>query len=275
MTADQTPSELATIKRAHAAARLPNFLDRGFVVSRLNGEAKHQGDSLLFSGLAMYALTREEGQPIADAMLKMLEDLDGGVYRHPDLKDAEPSLDGLLGLYRGIIKRINFYGEAATWAKYMVHHNSRVAASLPAEFNLVADTLAFKLGLREEPDMRRLHTLAVEVTEWARIVIGAKRACYRVHLGLLALQNMEEMGYPVRDDDRAAFAAVTQGAKLVTVDNYAGRPGLEDFLTNFAYNTWQFFPQRCPSWEKNDGDGMEHPAVDFLVGYSDLYGEPQ
>lgn len=252
--------------------RFPEFLDRGFVVSLYQGTKIHQGDSLLFSGLALYALDCKNGQPIADALMAMLDSLDGGVYRHPDLPEKEPSLDGLLGMYRGITKRINMCGETDQWAKVMTHHNARMAAALPAEFNLVADALGHRLGLNGEPDARRRETLAAEIVAWTELVKARKAACYRVHLGLLALQTMDDLGFPIPAGSRGQFAAATDGLQMPTIDHYSGRDGLEAFLQDFKYNDWQFALQRCEKWEPRDGFDQQHPGVDYLVGYADLFG---
>lgn len=269
-----SPNEAHAARALEITERLPGFLDRGFVVSLYEGLTMHQGDSLLFSGLALYALSCEDGKPIADGLEKMLKDLDGGAYRHPDQPDREVSLDGLLGLYRGLAKRVAC-GEKDRWAAVMKNHRARVAASLPAEFNLVAETLGYKLGLNAEPDMQRLHSLAVEVTTWSRLVIAGHRACYRIHLGTLALQTMEDMGYKVRDADRAEFAQVTNGIDMPTIDAFAGREALPAYLDHFTASEWQYRHQRCPKWEDPDGAGMQHPGIDYLVGFADLYGSPQ
>lgn len=270
----KTPPDNMRAKYAEVVERLPRFLDRGFVDSIFEGQNQHQGDSLLFSGLALYALDCQSGQPIADAFAKMMEERDGGVYRHPDLPDKEASLDGLLGLYRGITKRINQCGETGLWARVMKNHRARMAASLPAEFNLVSDTLSYRLGLSDKPDPRRLGLLSKEVASWATLVKRARGACYRIHLGLISLQTLDALGTPISDEDRGLFAEATKDTDMPAVDEYGGRPALEEFLQNFEYNRWQYRHQRCSIWETNDGYGMEHPAIDFLVGYADLYGSP-
>lgn len=268
------PEATHKVRYDEVVARLPDFLDKGFVVSKQDGTSQHQGDSLLFSGLALYALDCTSGQPIADAFMKMLKDLDGGVYRHPDLPEKEPSLDGLLGMYRGIIKRIGCDG-VEPWAAVMKNHTARMAASLPAEFNLVADTLAYKLGLSGIPDQRRAKNLALEVATWAFLVKTSKTACYRVHLGLLSLQALDDMGMGVGDESRGHFAESTKGLGMPTTDHFSGRDGLKEWLENFQYNEWQFRHQRCGLWEIPDGASMDHPAVDYLVGYADLFGAPK
>lgn len=273
MPTTQVPEYDHSNKYHNVSTRLPDFLDRGFVVSKdPSGNLIHQGDSLLFSGLALYALDCYSGDPIANAFEKMLTDLDGGAYRHPDLAERELSLDGLLGFYRGISKRVFNCGEKDRWAEAMKNHRARVASALPAEFNYVGDMLSYKLGLSDKPDSKRVKTLAFEITQWANLVKLSKSACYRIHLGLLVMQILDQLGEPVSDEDRGAFAAAVKGTDMPAVEEYSGRPALDAYLTNFKYNEYQYRHQRCGTLEGPDGLGQDHPGVDFLVGYADLYG---
>ncbi len=256
-------------------ARFPRFLDRGFVVSINQGDFAHQGDSLLFSGLSLYALSCKDGQPIADAFVKMLTDLDGGAYRHPDLATQEVSLDGLLGMYRGIAKRVLFCGEKDLWAPLMRNHRARMAAELPAEFSYIPEVLSSVLGLNDMPDARRRDTLAAEISTWAALVKASKSACYRIHLGLIGLQTLDFLGSGISDKQRGDFAEATNGTGMPTTEHFSGRSGLGEFLDGFEYNKWEYNFQRCEKWESPDGAGMDHPAVDYLVGYADLYGSPK
>lgn len=256
--------------------RLPDFLDRGFVVSLHGDEKLHHGDSLFFSGLALYALDCKSGQPIADAIAKMLKDTDGGAYRHPDQASREISMDGLLTMYRGINKRIMHCGEKDFWAPLMKKTRARIAASMPAQFNLISAMMDYILGFADVPDLRRMDYLSVEVAGWAALVKYRKAAAYRIHLGLLALQTMEEMGVEISDRQRERFAAATTGTSLPTTDQFSGRGGLGSWLDSFKFDEWQYRHQREPSWERNDGDGQRHPGIDYLVGYADLYkGSPK
>ncbi len=258
-------------KRVEVISRLPEFYDAGFVVSKSSDGFQHQGDGLFFSGLALYALDCADGQPIANAFAEMFRAKDGGAYRHPSQADREVSLDGLLALFRGINKRIDKCGERDFWAPLMAKTRAAVSASMPAEFNLISAMMAYKLGLSDVPDLRRMDLLGLEVVTWANLVRNRQAACYRIHLGLLALQTMEEMGAEISDKTRAAFADATNGLEMRTSDHFSGRSGLGDWLSGFSYDAWQYAHQRCPIWEKNDSEGMQHPAVDYLVGYSDFY----
>lgn len=258
-------------KRAATVSRLPRFLDRGFVISWQNGGMLHQGDSLLFSGLALYSLNCQEGQPIADGFAEMLKSRDGGAYRHPDQADKEVSLDGLLGMFRGINKRVKVCGEKDLWAGLMRNTRARIAASMPAEFNLVSAMMAYTLGLSDVPDLRRMETLSIEIAAWAKLVRTRKAAAYRIHLGLLALQTMEEMGAEISDKQRDRFAESTDGLQMATTDHFCKRSGLVSWLNGFKYDVWQYQFQRSPVWEAPDGYGQEHPGIDYLVGYADLY----
>ncbi len=271
-----TPTTELTAMYHEVSERLGGyFLDRGFVVSRTtDGAREGKGDSLLFTGLALYALDCKAGVPLADGLAKMFEVTEGGAYRHPDLASEEVSLDGLLGLYRGIHKRVAHCGEKDLWAPLMRNHRVKMAGNLPAEFNLVAAMLGYKLGLNDVPDLRRVENLALEVNAWAVLVKARKAACYRIHLGLLSLQAMVEMGVPISDKARGTFAEITNGLGMPTIDHFSGRSGLEDWLHGFQYNIYEYRHQRCQAWEQPDGGDLLRPGVDFLVGYADLYGSP-
>lgn len=265
--------EILKNKYQEVVARLPQYLDLGFVVSKdANGAFDCQGDSLLFSGMALYALSQKDGQPIADALVKMLQDCNGGAYRHPDFEHKDVPLDGLLGLYRGLTKRVNLCGEKDLWAPLMKNHKARVQSSLPLDFALVCDMLLYKLGISEKPNMKRAAGLIDQIAGWTANTIARRASCYRIHLGLVALQTLEALGEPLPLD---GFREMTGCLKMPAIDHYVGRPGLYDWLHGFKYDVWQYAHQRCPIWEVPDALGMSHPGIDYLVGFADLYGSPK
>lgn len=260
------------MNRADLVQRLPRFLDRGFVVSLGSGIPRNQGDSLFFSGLALYALDIDEGQPIADALVKMLTDLDGGTYRHPDRKD-EVSLDGLLGMYRGIAKRIRYFDEGDLWRPLLAKHQHKT--SLPGAYSLIPDTIYWQLGLGQEPCPERFKNLIKEAVNWTERTRQARLSAYRIHLNLLALQTMSELSAIPSMDLLEHFSIATNGLEMRTIDHFLGRPGLLAYLDSFVYNQWQYAHQRCVLWETPDGASEEHPGLDYLVGWADYYGSPK
>lgn len=263
-----------------ASARMAGFLDRGYVISRNStGSADAQGDSLIFSGLALYGLPCTEGLPIAGAVEEMILALHGGLWRHPDLPD-QISMDGALGLYRGISKRITECDEQARWAELMTLHkefmeangdklNPKADTTLPPQFTVVRDGLFARLGLAGSPSANRQAALEAEIVSWAVATAQTKSACYRINLGLISLETEEENGQTISQTARNTFCSVTNGLSLIEPDFWCGRGAMQAFLDGFSYNKWQYRFQRCPGWESPDAGSDTEPAVDYLVGYKD------
>lgn len=257
--------------------------DKGFIVSRGTGEtAEDVGDALIWTGLGAYALDCPLGAVLSDSLRYMIMELGGGIYRHPTLKD-NASLDGALGLFRGIAKRITLCNEAEVWKNPLAklqnferltagRLNPVDSAVLPAEFDYVRDLLLAKLQLAGEPPVDRLRALEQELTAWALAVKETKSACYRANLGLITLQTVEELGGSISKAGRDGFCDVTDGLNLATIDQWCGRIGpLEDFLNSFQYDTWVYRHQRCLGWEHPDANGTKTPGLDRLVAFRQLY----
>ncbi len=209
----------------------------------------------------------------------MLEETGGKIYRHPTIKD-QASMDGALGLYYGIARRVARCGDSWSaplqaspdfWKNPL---NSPSGANLPAEFTYVRDLLGFKMGALPEPKPVRKGLLEAQIAAWAAGVSGSQAACYRVHLGLLGLQTIEALGGSVSDNGRNAFCSVTKGMGLRTVDLWCGRTDLRDWITNFEYDKWEFSHQRCNAWETPDGNGLITPGLDLIVAIRAAYQLP-
>ncbi len=278
-----TPTQVVTFDMA--ADRLARFYDAGFVVTRdAAGTALNQGDALIWTGEAVYALDCARGAAPAAALAQMVTDTGGAIYRHPSLP-ANVSLDGAIGFYRGVAKRALVCGDAATWAPliaehvaYMADHggllNAGDVAGLPAGFTYLRDKLAWRLGVGDEPSAAAQAKMETAAAAWAVADIAAKAACYRSHLALNTFQIIEELGGTVSPAARNTFCAATKTANLATSDHWCGRDGLDQWLTAFKWNVYQYAHQRCPGWESPDAKG-EEPAVDELVGWADLHGTPK
>jgi hypothetical protein len=282
---------------AQAATRLVrDFVDEGgWVVSRHVGSnaAAHEGDSLIWSGLALHALDCVYGRPISDGLLGAVNRLSGGIYRHPSIPD-DVSLDGAIGMWRGALKRATVCGDAS-WAdalsqqaRFMVVHDGQLNPSsrvvVPYPWNVLHEYVLHAVGvLKEAPSGDRKAMLEAAVVTWAAAVAASgrdegspaevkKAACFRVHLGLQTLKTLEDAGATVAQKTRDRFCSVTEEMKLPTVDHWCGRTGLLEFIEGFAYDTWEYRHQRCPGWEKPDADGLRTPGLDLLTAYADLYG---
>lgn len=262
------PREAEAALFDEAVNRLEAMSDGGWVVSR-NAEngPEHTGDSLIWTGMAMGDLDCTRGVAQQEALVTMVRETGGKMYRHPSLKD-QVSMDGAIGLYYGIARREHRCG--AYWAAVLeatpefwenpLHVDG---TEMPAEFTYVRDLLGFKLGFLPEPAVSRKGALEAEIAAWTLAVAATKAACYRVHLSLLGLQTIESLGGTISGNGRNAFCSLTKAMDLPTVDHWCGRPTA--FLAQFQYNAWEMRHQRCGAWETPDGGGLATPALDLIT----------
>lgn len=260
-------------------AKLPAFLKGGFVVSRWDsGAPEHEGDALLWTGLALGALPceSEEAKTLSVALRAMFADKDGGIYRHPDLADKPASLDGAIGLWWGLAERITRCGEADYWRDVIGNHLRWVkddGAVVPPYFDYVPELLCLESGwCGQEPARQALIGLQRAAVAWALAVKAKEAACYRVHLSFLSLDTVEKLGTRLDPAWRDAFCAATADMGLPTTDNFCGRGGLAAWVDNFEADKWEFRHQRCGAWEEPDGKpGLHTPGVDLLVALRAAY----
>lgn len=271
-------------KYAEAINRLPRFLSDGIWVVSLtpNGNITNEGDGLIFSGLAMAALPCDGiGRQVSEGLAKAITDSGGQLYRHPTLRD-KISLDGALGLYRGVLHRVLMCGDGSTWNipiklhyDYVKSHDYRMndasEALLEMEFDFILDALAARMGLREAPSTARSAILIAEVTEWARIVLAAKAGCYRVHLGYQVVRMLDELGFEPNKLQRSLFCGAATGGDLPLSDHYCGMGLLLQFIEQFKYNEWEYRHQRCGTFETPDAQGWETPGLDLILAIKEAY----
>lgn len=231
----------------------------GWVVSRTtDGQVRHTGDSLLWTGMALGTLTCSEGDTVEDALTAMLES--GKIYRHPNEQDRAVSLDGELGLLWGIAKRAERCPESKDhWARVIELYEPQ---NLGASFDVVLGAVRYRLGLDAAPGLARVDGLANLVAGWAALVVAKKAAGYRIHLGWLALGTVGNKG--------AAFCAATPGAGMDLINLFCGRGELFPWIDAFEYNRWEYHHQRA-KWESEDGNGLVTPGLDLLVALRETY----
>jgi hypothetical protein len=258
------------------------FTAGGFVVSRVNdGSVEHTGDSLIWTGMLFGSLPCDRAPKIGEGLRAMITELDGGLYRHPTLPD-EISQDGALGLYWGVAHHITRCpDQVPVWAATLAPHkalgnfelNRNSTAQIFPEFTYARDRLFAAVGIGEAPDSRRLATLAAEGTAAALDAKLRKRACFRVHLALLAMETAERLGDQVPGEARNRFCQAIDGMGMTTADHFCGRRGLAEWAAAFQPNVWEFAHQRCPGWESPDGrENLETPGVDLLVALTKAHG---
>jgi hypothetical protein len=266
------------------AERLKEFIDgSGFVVSRFNadGRPEHEGDSLIWSGVALASVPCAVAAPIASGLRDMVATLSGGVYRHPSLPQAI-SLDGAIGLYYGMADSMKRCGEDwGTAADSMEafaeatgdHLNPSGEVKLYPEFTFARDAVLAMAGARGKPHGSRLASLETQVIAWAKAAKVAKASCFRIHVGWLSLRAAELAGYSVTPAGKSLFCGLTDGLGLPTIDHWCGREGLLAYLDAFEFDQWEYRHQRCSAWETPDGrEGLKTPAIDRLAALRAQYG---
>jgi hypothetical protein len=267
-----------------AVQRLDRFIDRGFVVSlKADGTAEHQGDSLIWTGMALGSLPCGLGTKVAFGIRRMAAILQGGMWRHPDLVD-DVSMDGALGVYWGLARRIKRCGEADFWkgmieehVRYLDTHdvlklNPNSTASLVPGFDYLPRLLAHEADVGGEPSKDMLRSMQLSTIAWTVATKSQKAAAYRIHLSMIALQTVEELSVKLDPLLRSAFCSASKDTDMPTVDHFCGRGDLGGWISGFEYNAWEMRHQRAGAWETPDGKpGLETPAVDLLVALTTAY----
>jgi len=275
----QDPSQEVAAEFGAYQTRLVSMLDNGWVVSRdSDGSVAHAGDSLIWSGVALGTLDCDAGQPIEDALLAMLQETGGKMYRHPTLKD-EVSLDGAIGLYFGIARRVSRCPSSLEKWSVAVGLNAAFGddpmnangEKLPKDWDVLRDLLMVKLAQAPAPDQSRAGSLQTEVAVWAAGVNAKHASCYRVNLGWLTLQTLEELGADT-SRGRNEFCVAVRGMDIPLVRSYCGdTAAIPDYVASFKPDEWEFRHQRCTGWETPDGAPYKTPALDLLLAIREGY----
>lgn len=281
------PSDEA--RAAHYAESIrieDDFSVMGQVVSRDGQEPYHLGDSRLFTGLYLGSAPCDLGAAAEASLIANIDESAGFLTRFTPLPaeyvgGREASLDTALGVYWGAAFRAHRCGSSPALADAIRRHRDAVrgadgqvfpgAGVLTPEFSYVLDRVSHALAGTNDPDRVRLRVLETEVAAWASAVKARRAACFRAHLGFLALSAVEAAGDAISVIGRAAYCDATDGLDLPIVDHWCGRPGLVEYMKGFTFDTWEYRHQRCPAWEDADGNGLRTPGVDKTVADVMLY----
>lgn len=286
------PSEAALADYDQTVGALvTGFTQGGFgVVSRnASGDAEHLGEALIWGGTALWAIDCKRGAPISQAMAKMIMDHDGAMIRVEPLGEYEGgreiTLDGAIGAFLGISRRVADCGEADLWHEPMAKmlafqeandgrlHPNTPPRGLPGEFRYLRDLVAWSAGAADEPGDHRKEDLEKIVGGWALAVRMAhdsgkgSDACFRVNLGLDAILAIETHGKAISAIGRDEFCANTDRMDIPTVDHWCGRKSINGYLANYQPDLWEYRHQRCGAWESPDGAGNASPRLDKLMGF--------
>lgn len=267
-----------------SSAVLAHLDEHGFLVSRwlADDRPEHIGDSLIWTGMALGVLPCDKVEPVILGLGRMVEQLEGGLYRHPTLPD-KISLDGALGFYWGVARHLQRCPASQSALEYIVRAhqlfseprgrlNPDADLKLLPGFTYVRDLVVARVTGGAAPDGRRLSGLETQVAAWALAVQTSRSSCFRVHLGLLSLQAVEAAGGSISAQGRAGFCGATVGMDLPTVDHWCGRGDLPAWIASFKPNEWEYRHQRCGAWETPDGKpGLSTPGLDELVALTQVY----
>ena len=268
----------------------PRFVNsNGFVSSKWSdGSDEHEGEGILWSGVAMAFLPCHMGKGISKKMADLIVKNDGKVVRWLDDQGSlgeyadgrEITMDGTTGLYAGIAKRVVECGERSVWLKAMMAHKKWLddndgilypdTVKHPWPFNFVRDGIFWRLGLVNKPSGAKLRFMGVSATGWVTAVLASESAAFRVHLAWLHMWTADKLGFEVSRD---GFCYPAKKVGIPIVSSWCGSPGLNDeFMRSFEKNKWEYRHQRG-KWETPDGrNGLDTPGLDFIVSYHSKYG---
>jgi hypothetical protein len=268
----------------------------GVVSVKPDGTAEHEGEALIWGGTALWALPCDKGQEISRSMAQMVTDQGGAMIRVSPLGEyeggREVTLDGALGLFLGVSRRIRDCGEADLWREplrlilaFQEANGDRLHPNVPqdaahmmfGEFKAVRDQVAYKAGLGSEPAEDRIKNVAQLVASWAAAVLAAHEtgvgsdACYRVNLGLTSYLTLETSGRDVPGEARNQFCSLTKTMGIPTASHWCGEEPITSYLSSYVPDIWEFRHQRC-SWESPDGKDNKSPELDRLVAMVMAFG---
>lgn len=254
----------------------------GVVSLKPDGSPEHLGEALIWGGTALWVLGCDEGAALSAALARMVLDHEGAMIRVDPLGEYDDgrqvTLDGVLGAFLGIARRVMDCGEKELWraplsamTAFQQANDDRLHPDTPAkgmfaEFKYLRDLARWKAGGGGEPADNRQGDLEKMVGGWAFAVQVARKACYPVNLGLTSLLTIETLGESVSGAGRDQFCANTTGMDIPSVDHYCGRKPISDYLDDYQVDEYEYRFQRCGTWESPDGDGNTSPQLDRLVG---------
>lgn len=278
------PQDVITQKLVEANARVQGTNQQdGWVISRWqNGEIEHQGDSLLWTGVAAGSLDCGEAQPFLQALVWKINETGGYLERFDPLpqeyrdRHDEITLDGEIGAMYGVAK----YVERCGWnpelkdawrkhAEWVNAHGGQLhpdsGAKLVADLDFPWDLLAESAGVKREKGWDKTK-FEMAVTGWASGVVAAHEACYRIHLGFLSFLAADALGESPSSNARSSFCYITKNADIPLVDWWCGKLDPTNWLVGFEFDRWEYRHQRCGAWEAPDGkEGLQTPGLDFII----------
>lgn len=258
-----------------------DFQVGGYVVSRdAQGRLEHQGDSALWTAIAMASLPCEQGQAFEDALVGSLLREDGRFIRFDPLpagyRGNETSRDMEVGAIFGFAMRARQCPDRRpilkkAWKAHRAYvkrtgklsDGSKIHFFMTPGLDFVWDLVGHELDLNERPGKASMAAFESSVLLNVTTITKRRMACYPVHLDTLLLVTTARLGLPVTELTRREFCHQTRGMGLPLTEWYCGR-AYQSFLTDFQYNQYEYRHQRC-NRESPDGGTDQTPGVDFLI----------
>ncbi|MBF0312946.1 MAG: hypothetical protein HQK50_10055 [Oligoflexia bacterium] len=277
----------------HFISREQNF---SYIISRdKENNPIHQGDSLLWSSLAMGILPCEKGTEIQNSLAKSLQIRNGAFVRFEPLPgeyaDNSTSRDQETGVLFGLAMRMlrcpsHLPEIKSMWElhrKFIAEHGSLCASNhlncrITKGISFLMRQLSFRLGLEAvAPSGGDKAIFEAEMVASSMGVRIGNLTCYPIHLNTLQAITAEILDRPIKKRVYKQICNDSLEMNIPLVDWYCNRESSvsilnwvanfdnEDALNKPEYR-YEYRHQRCGKREHPDlKEGASSPGIDFLM----------
>lgn len=282
--------DLAPVQEGLAAAVPLRFVEGGYVAPRRGGAVDIEGDSLLWTGLAIGTLPCGAAAALVATLDRSTTARGGALLRYdldpdgpidPRLVGDENTRDGFIGAIFGLTSAARRCPELADTIGELWRRIARFVddeghgALYPGNLHaLVTPGMRFLLDLASHalaggarPSGEALLAFeAGEIPDALRITVG-HAACYPLHLAALGFAVAAREGRPIHRAVFEGWCGATAGTDIPMIDWMCRRAAARTWLVAEP-DGYEHRHQRCSPWESPDLDaGEESPRVDWLELY--------
>jgi len=300
--APESPTARAEAVFAESSRRLlENHVQNGYVVSRkADGSPDHEGEGILWAGVAAAALDCDDAKVIVDQLAGFITERNGEIRRIEPLPaeyaGRELNFDGETGLIFGLASyAVHCPAARALVAAAWQTHQQSIAEhggelypgtgeKMAPGFGFTSAALTAYLtggsspGGQGELEAAASAWVSAVSTSWSAYkagLVSAPAACYPANLAFLHLRTAEALGYRISDGARQSFCGAAAAMAIPLIDDWCGGGDLAGWIDGYVPNEWEYRFQRCaPPWEEPDGEGDETPQVDLLIAIRQKYDLP-
>ncbi|NRA68309.1 MAG: hypothetical protein HRU19_27745 [Pseudobacteriovorax sp.] len=265
-----------------------------YVISRDgNNRAKHQGDSLLWTSIALGTGTCAATEGILDSLIRSIKEREGALVRFEPLPanyfDNATSRDQVTGALFGFAARArrcpqDFDKLKDSWtlvSRYIEKHDALHDGNngnyrITPGFRFLIRQMDHYFGIGGAPGGVAKATFEGALVANVFAIDITKESCYPVHLTTLNAITADLLGRPIKKRVFSQICRATDGMDLPLTDWYCRRlkgSNLAFYLDDFdnediskPQHRYEYRHQRCPAYESPDiRPGDRSPAVDFLI----------